>query len=65
MRLGQGKNKYNSNISLHIDDDNICGIQITNLENPVKINLVNVAGDNNKYNILSSGGNSNNYKFIN
>ena len=63
MRLGQGKNKYNSNISLHIDDDNICGIQITNLENPVKINLVNVAGDNNKYNILSSGGNSNNFKF--
>ena len=63
MRLGQGKNKYNSNISLHIDDDNICGIQITNVENPVKINLVNVAGDNNKYNILSAGGNNNNFKF--
>jgi hypothetical protein len=63
MRLGQGKNKYNSNISLHIDDDNICGIQITNLENPVKINLVNVAGDNNKYNVLSSGDNNNNFKF--
>jgi hypothetical protein len=63
MRLGQGDNKYNSNISLHIDDDNKCGIQITNIDNPVKINLVNVAGDNNKYNILSSGGNENNYKF--
>ena len=63
MRLGQGYNKYNSNISLHIDDDNKCGIQITNLDNPVKINLVNIAGDNNKYNILSSGGNSNNFKF--
>jgi len=63
MRLGQGDNKYNSNISLHIDDDNKCGIQITNIDNPVKINLVNIAGDNNKYKILSSGGNSNNYKF--
>ena len=63
MHLGQSHSGYNSNITLHIDDDNKCGLQITNIDNPIKINLVNIAGDHNKFNILSSGGNDNNYKF--
>jgi len=63
MRLGQSHSGYNSNITLHIDDDNKCGLQITNSDNPIKINLVNITGSSNKYNILSSGGLNNNYKF--
>ena len=63
MRLGQGEQKYDSNISLHIDDNNKCGIQINNIDNPVKINMVNTSGSYNKYTILSSGNNTNNYKF--
>ena len=63
MRLGQSHSGYNSNVTLHIDDDNKYGLQITNSDNPIKINLVNIAGTSNKYNILSSGGIHNNYKF--
>ena len=63
MHLGQSHNDFNSNITLHIDDDNKCGLQITNTDNPIKINLVNIAGSSNKYNILSTGGINNNYKF--
>jgi hypothetical protein len=63
MRLGQGEQKYDSNITLHIDDNNKCGIQINNIDNPVKINMVNTSGSYNKYTILSSGNNINNYKF--
>jgi hypothetical protein len=63
MHLGQGASGYNSNISLHIDDDNKYGIQITNTYNPVKVCMVNIAGDRNKYNIISSGGIDNNFRF--
>ena len=63
MRLGQSHSGFNSNITLHIDDNNKCGLQITNTDHPIKINLVNIAGSSNKYNILSSGGINNNYKF--
>ena len=63
MHLGQGDSGYNSNISLHIDDDNKYGIQITNTYNPVKVCMVNIAGDRNKYNIISSGGINNNFRF--
>jgi hypothetical protein len=63
MHLGQGDSGYNSNISLHIDDDNKYGIQITNTYNPVKMCMVNIAGDRNKYNIISSGGIDNNFRF--
>jgi hypothetical protein len=55
MHLGQSHSGYNSNISLHIDDDNKCGLQITNLDNPIKINLVNIAGDHNKFNVYHQG----------
>jgi hypothetical protein len=63
MHLGQSHSGYNSNISLHIDDDNKCGLQITNLDNPIKINLVNITGDHNKFKVLSSGDDNNNHKF--
>ena len=63
MHLGQGASGYNSNISLHIDDDNKYGIQLTNSYNPVKINMVNIAGDRNKYTTICSGGIYNNFKF--
>jgi len=63
MHLGQGESGYNSNISLHIDDDNKYGLQITNTYNPVKMCMVNIAGDRNKYNIISSGGIDNNFRF--
>jgi hypothetical protein len=63
MHLGQSHSGYNSNISLHIDDDNKCGLQITNLDNPIKINLVNIAGDHNKFKVISSGDFDNNHKF--
>jgi hypothetical protein len=63
MHLGQGTSGYNSNISLHIDDDNIYGLQLTNSFNPVKINMVNIAGDRNKYTTVSTGGANNNYRF--
>jgi len=63
MHLGQLNNFRNSNISLHINDDNKCGLQITNAENPIKINLVNNIANSNKYNIISSGDLNNHYKF--
>ena len=63
MHLGQGTSGYNSNISLHIDDDNKYGLQLTNSFNPVKINMVNIAGDRNKYSTISTGGANNNYRF--
>jgi len=63
MHLGYGVNEYDSNITLHIDDNNKCGIQITNIEKPVKINMVNTSGSRNKYTILSSGNYINKYKF--
>ena len=63
MHLGYGVNEYDSNITLHIDDNNKCGIQITNIEKPVKINMVNTSGSRNKYTILSSGNYTNKYKF--
>jgi hypothetical protein len=63
MHLGQGESGYNSNISLHIDDDNKYGLQLTNSFNPVKINMVNIAGDRNKYSTISTGGANNNYRF--
>ena len=63
MHLGQLTNVHNSNISLHINDDNKCGLQITNTLNPIKINLVNITASSNKYNIISSGDLSNNHKF--
>jgi len=63
MHLGQLTNLRNSNISLHINDDNKCGLQITNTHNPIKINLVNITADRNKYNIISAGDLSNNHKF--
>jgi len=63
MHLGQGESGYNSNISLHIDDDNKYGLQLTNSYNPVKINMVNIAGDRNKYSTISTGGANNNYRF--
>ena len=63
MHLGYGVNEYDSNITLHIDDNNKCGIQITNVEKPVKINMVNTSGSRNKYTVLSSGNNTNKYKF--
>ena len=63
MHLGQGTSGYNSNISLHIDDDNKYGLQLTNTYNPVKINMVNIAGDRNKYTTICSGDEENNYRF--
>jgi hypothetical protein len=63
MHLGQLNNFHNSNISLHINDDNKCGLQITNSEHPIKINLVNNIANSNKYNIISSGDLDNHYKF--
>uniref|UniRef100_A0A6C0L7X3 Peptidase S74 domain-containing protein n=1 Tax=viral metagenome TaxID=1070528 RepID=A0A6C0L7X3_9ZZZZ len=63
MHLGQGTSGYNSNISLHIDDDNIYGLQLTNTYNPVKINMANIAGDRNKYATISSGSTANNFRF--
>jgi hypothetical protein len=63
MHLGQGTSGYNSNISLHIDDDNIYGLQLTNTYNPVKINMANIAGDRNKYAMISSGSTTNNFRF--
>ena len=63
MHLGQGTSGYNSNISLHIDDDNIYGLQLTNTYNPVKINMANIAGDRNKYATISSGSTTNNFRF--
>ena len=63
MHLGQGASGYNSNISLHIDDDNKYGLQLTNSYNPVKINMVNIAGDRNKYTTICSGDSANNYRF--
>ena len=63
MHLGYGVNEYDSNITLHIDDNNKCGIQITNIEKPIKINMVNTSGSRNKYTILSSGNYTNKYKF--
>jgi hypothetical protein len=63
MHLGQGESGYNSNISLHIDDDNKYGLQLTNSYNPVKINMLNIAGDRNKYSTISTGGANNNYRF--
>jgi len=63
MHLGQGTSGYNKNISLHIDDDNKYGLQLTNSLNPVKINMVNIAGDRNKYSTISTGGANNNYRF--
>jgi hypothetical protein len=67
MRLGQSENKnyIDSNISLHIVDENECGIQITNAEKPTRINMVNSSSSSltNKYTILSSGTSLDNYKF--
>lgn len=63
MHLGQGTSGYNSNITLHIDDDNIYGLQLTNSYNPVKINMANIAGDRNKYATISSGSTANNFRF--
>ena len=63
MHLGQGTSGYNSNISLHIDDDNKFGLQLTNSYNPVKINMVNIAGDRNKYCTISTGNTNNYYRF--
>ena len=63
MHLGQGASGYNSNISLHIDDDNKYGLQLTNSYHPVKINLVNIEGDRNKYTTICSGDEDNNYRF--
>ena len=65
MHLGQGafKNDFGCNISLHIDDNNKCGIQITNTDEPIRINMVSREGIRNKYTILSSENSINNYKF--
>jgi hypothetical protein len=63
MHVGQGASGYNSNITLHIDDDNKYGLQLTNSYNPVRINMVNIAGDRNKYTTISSGDEENNYRF--
>ena len=65
MRLGQGDNKnhIDSNISLHIVDENECGIQITNTDKPTRINMVNSSSSSNRYTILSSGTSIDNYKF--
>lgn len=63
MHVGQGASGYNSNITLHIDDDNKYGLQLTNSYNPVRINMVNIAGDRNKYTTISSGDDENNYRF--
>jgi len=63
MHLGNGYAKYDSNITLHIDDNNKCGLQITNSDKPARINMVNISGSRNKYTILSSGNNTNKYKF--
>ena len=63
MHVGQGASGYNSNITLHIDDDNKYGLQLTNSYNPVKINMVNIAGDRNKYTTICSGDEENNYRF--
>jgi hypothetical protein len=63
MHVGQGASGYNSNITLHLDDDNKYGLQLTNSYNPVRINMVNIAGDRNKYTTISSGDDENNYRF--
>ena len=63
MHLGQGASGFNSNISLHIDDDNKYGLQLTNSYYPVKINMVNIAGDRNKYTTICSGDEENNFRF--
>ena len=65
MRLGQDGNlrESDSNISLHINDDNKCGIQITNTVEPIRINMVNCQDYSKKYTILSSGNSSDNFKF--
>ena len=65
MHLGQGgfNDYFGSNISLHIDDNNKSGIQITNIDEPIRINMVYRDGISNKYTILSSENSINNYKF--
>ena len=65
MRLGQDGNirESDSNITLHINDNNKCGIQITNTQEPIRINMVNCQDYNKKYTILSSGNSSDNFKF--
>ena len=63
MRLGQRSTDTFSNVSLHIVDDNKNSIQITNTENPIRINMVNTSGGNNKYTVLSSGNRDTNYNF--
>jgi hypothetical protein len=63
MRLGQNSTNNFSNISLHIANDNKNSIQITNTNEPIRINMVNTYGGSNKYTVLSSGNRDTYYNF--
>jgi hypothetical protein len=60
--LGTGINTNNSNITLHIDDNNKYGLQITNNQKPSAINLLQSGGDKNIYHTISGGDFNNSHK---
>ena len=61
-RLGQNIDNF-SNVSLHIANDNKNSIQITNTNEPIRINMVSTYGGSNKYTVLSSGNRETYYNF--
>lgn len=62
--IGIGNNLYNnSNITLHIDDNEKYGLQITNNQYPAAINLLSTKGSCNIYHTISGGDFENMYKF--
>ena len=62
--IGIGNNiNNNSNVTLHIDDINKYGIQITNNNYAPAINLLYTGATNNIYHTISGGSFDNNYKF--
>jgi hypothetical protein len=62
--IGIGNNLYNSsNITLHIDDNEKYGLQITNNQYPAAINLLSTKGTCNIYHTITGGDFENKYKF--
>jgi hypothetical protein len=62
--IGIGDNIYNnSNITLHIDDYEKYGLQITNNQHPPAINLLSTKGSCNIYHTISGGDFENRYTF--
>ena len=62
--IGIGNNiNNNSNVTLHIDDINKYGIQITNNNYAPAINLLYTGATNNIYHTISGGSFDNNYNF--